>query len=187
VRAVTGLGQSEARAVVRFGGSVKRAEASDGQGHVAGQSFLGRSLGAEEKMKKNPPKAGGLGIKMEEARVHIMQNFDRYFRASDFLTPRGKLALKQMRNIQLPPTLFAWLWKYRDLPKEVIPYPIAWDNEGAVAVFSAMAEWNSLRNMSAWIAAATGLEVDREEIIRWLYGKPVPEEVRALFLRETGG
>jgi hypothetical protein len=130
-------------------------------------------------------RAGGLGIKMEEARTHIMEHFDHYFRASDFLTPRGKLALRQLRNIQLPPTLFAWLWKYKGLPKEIIPYPIAWDNADAMLTFEVMAEWNNLRNMAHWITAKTGVEVDREEIIRWLYGKPVPERVR-VYLQDTG-
>jgi hypothetical protein len=135
-------------------------------------------------LKKNPPKTGGLGLKMEEARLHILENFDQYFRASDFLTPRGKLALKQIRNIQLPPTFFAWLCKYKGFPRYMVPYPIEWENPDAVLAFEAMAEWNSLRNMGLWIANESGAEVDREEIIRWLYGKAIPDEVRAVLCHD---
>lgn len=129
------------------------------------------------------PRAAGIQDRMEEARTHFIQNIDRYMRASDFLRPRGRELLKRMQNYQLPPSLFAWLWKYRGWPEELIPYPVNLNEEWPRVVWEAMAEWSSLRRMADALRVATGLVVDREEIIRWLYGKE-PDELAKEWLRE---
>lgn len=122
------------------------------------------------------PRAAGIQPEMERARRHLLENFDLYIRASDFLRPTGKRVLRHLRNHQLPPALFAWLYKYRGWPREYIPYPVDLDEYWPRVVWMAMGEWADLKRMAEALSfQSTGRLVDREEIIRWLYGKEPPD------------
>lgn len=120
--------------------------------------------------------------KQEEAREYLFQNIDLYLRASDFLTPQGKRLIKHLRNHQIPPQFWAWLVKYRGFPREMVPYPISWDSEWAVKTFMAMAEWTDLRRMAEYLSMkSVGIEaINREEVIRWLYGKEPADAFKPL-------
>lgn len=128
------------------------------------------------------PRYAGLVPKQEEAREYLFQNIDRYLRASDFLTPQGKRLIRHLKNHQIPPQFWAWLVKYRGFPREMVPYPIAWDSKWGGKTFMAIAEWASLRRMAEYLSMkASGIEaVNREEVIRWLYGKEPADEYKPL-------
>ncbi|MDW7997818.1 MAG: hypothetical protein RMJ46_09120 [Bacteroidota bacterium] len=93
----------------------------------------------------------------------IRKNYDRFFRASDFLHP---LVRKHMKGV-LTPNLcsVAWLHKYRDLPREMVPTEVCDRGE---LVLLALAEFPSPRTMGVWLWIRTGRRVEPQEIIQWL-------------------
>lgn len=132
-------------------------------------------------------RTAGLIPDIERARQHIIQNIDRYFKASDFLG-RGSKWLKALKQVQPPPSLFSFLHYERGLPREYVPYPVAWGRGDAERLFREMGRWNNLASIVDAIAVATGVVYTKEEVLRWLYGKEMPPEVREwLISREEGG
>ncbi|MCX7946888.1 MAG: hypothetical protein N2557_08045 [Hydrogenophilus sp.] len=136
-------------------------------------------------MKPKAARAAGLQPKMEEARKYLFEHIDEYLKASDMLKPMGKKLMRSLRHIQIPPQVFAWLWKHRGWPRELIPYPVPLEEEWPRKVWAAIAEWSDLRRMAEAMSRAVGVVVDREEIIRWLYGKEVPEVFRGWIERQA--
>lgn len=108
-----------------------------------------------------------LAPRMLEAKQHIIENADRYLKASDLFDPLRRPQVLYLVRKKLPNVcLISWLYQERGFPKERIPFPI---HEDGWPIFLVAARYPYDGDATYYIAKEAGKKASgRDLLLYWI-------------------
>ncbi len=126
--------------------------------------------------------------KYHEVRDEIVSRADEFFRGSDLFHPIIRGYIESFRARRPNMAAFSFLYYYRGLPKELVPYDVEWGGAGE-EVFKEASNYTSEVAYMAILNRVTGMPVKQRNLINAVAGrgeKWLVDAVRALKKRRLG-